>query len=274
MFFPKKYHAITIASILIVLSLVILSFNLKRPDEVGFIRKLVMEAAAPIENLITGAFEGIRGVWKRYIFLVGVEEENRSLKKKVDSLTNEIIRYRESYLEGIRLKEHLSLRESRGMPMVSARVVGKETSSVFKTILINKGTADGMRAGLAVISIEGVVGRIVESSWSVSRVLLAIDYNSNIDAVIQGTRSQGILQGGGAMGCNLKYVERSEEIKVGDAVLTSGMGGIFPKGLLIGTVVSVDRKDSGLFQKIEVMPAVYFSRLEEVSIILPEEKPL
>ncbi|MFA7465617.1 MAG: rod shape-determining protein MreC, partial [Syntrophales bacterium] len=139
---------------------------------------------------------------------------------------------------------------------------------------INKGTADGSKAGLAVISVEGVVGRIVESSWNVSRVLLAIDYNSNIDAMIQGTRSQGILQGGGAMGCNLKYVERSEEVKVGDAVLTSGMGGIFPKGLLIGTVVSVDRKDSGLFQKIEVMPAVYFSRLEEVSVILPEEKPL
>ncbi|HPL63034.1 MAG TPA: rod shape-determining protein MreC [Syntrophales bacterium] len=274
MFFPKKYHAVTIASILIVLSLVILSFNLKRPDEVGFVRKLVMEVAAPIESLITGTFEGIRGVWKRYIFLVGVEDENRSLKKKVDSLTNEIIRYREAYLESIRLKEHLSLRESRRMPMVSARVVGKENSSIFKTILINKGTADGMKAGLAVISVEGVVGRIVESSWNVSRVLLAIDYNSNIDAMIQGTRSQGILQGGGAMGCNLKYVERSEEVKVGDAVLTSGMGGIFPKGLLIGTVVSVDRKDSGLFQKIEVMPAVYFSRLEEVSVILPEEKPL
>ncbi|MDD2672108.1 MAG: rod shape-determining protein MreC [Syntrophales bacterium] len=274
MFFPKKYHAVTIASILIVLSLVILSFNLKRPDEVGFVRKLVMEVAAPIESLITGTFEGIRGVWKRYIFLVGVEDENRSLKKKVDSLTNEIIRYREAYLESTRLKEHLSLRESQRMPMVSARVVGKENSSIFKTILINKGTADGMKAGLAVISVEGVVGRIVESSWNVSRVLLAIDYNSNIDAMIQGTRSQGILQGGGAMGCNLKYVERSEEVKVGDAVLTSGMGGIFPKGLLIGTVVSVDRKDSGLFQKIEVMPAVYFSRLEEVSVILPEEKPL
>ncbi|MFB3926437.1 MAG: rod shape-determining protein MreC [Syntrophales bacterium] len=272
MLFPRKYQAITIASILIILSLIILSFNLKRPGEPGFIRKLVMEAASPLEAMITGSIDGIRGVWKRYIFLVGLEEENRALKRKIETLTNELVNYRESYLEGLRLKEHMALRETHQLPMTTARVVGKENSSIFKTILINKGTSEGLRPGLPVLSAQGVVGRIIESSWNVSRVLLAIDYNSNIDAVIQGSRSQGILQGGGAMGCILKYVERSEEIKVGDAVLTSGMGGVFPRGLLLGTVVSVDRKDSGLFQRIDVMPAVHFSRLEEVSVIMPLEK--
>lgn len=272
MLFPKKFFSIAVASVLIVLSLVILSFNLQRPVETGFFRKLVMELAAPMESAISGSIEGIRDVWKRYLFLVGLEDENRALKRKIDNLTAELINYREVYLEGLRLKDHLALRESSDVPMITARVIGRENTSVFKSVLINKGSVDGIRAGLPVISPEGVVGRTVEASWNVSRVLLITDFNSNVDVLIQGSRSQGILQGGGATGCILKYVDRSEELKIGDAVLTSGIGGIFPKGLLLGTVVNVDRKDIGLFQRIDVLPAVYFSKLEEVSVISTKEK--
>ena len=272
MLFPKKYHSAVIASILIIISLIILSFNLRQPEETGFFRKIILETAAPFENAIGGAVEGIGGVWKRYIFLVGLEEENRNLKRKVDLLTNEIIQHRDVYLEGLRLKEHLDLREKFDFPMVTARVISREGTSIFKTILINKGTTDGIAVGQAVISVEGVVGRIIEASWNVSRVLLIIDFNSNTDALVQNSRAQGVLQGGGPAGCILKYVERSEEVKNGDPVLTSGIGGVFPKGLLLGTVVNVDRKDPGLFQKIDVHPATYFSRLEEVSVIVRKEK--
>jgi rod shape-determining protein MreC len=272
MLFPKKYHTAVIASVLIIISLIILSLNLKRQGEAGFFRKLIIETATPFENAIGSAIHGIGNVWKRYIFLIGLEEENRKLKKKVDILTGELIKYREVYLEGLRLKEHLALRENVELPMVVARVIGREGISVFKTILINKGTTDGIRVGMPVASPEGVVGRVVEASWNVSRVLLVIDFNSNIDAIIQGSRAQGVLQGGGATGCILKYVERSEEVKIGDPVLSSGVGGIFPKGLLLGSVVNVDRKDAGLFQKIDVLPAVYFSRLEEVSVIITKGK--
>lgn len=269
---PKKYRAAIVASVLIVISLIILSVNLKRQGEAGFFRNLIIETAAPLENAIRSAVRGIGNVWQRYIFLVGLEEENRNLKKKVDILTGELTQYREVYLEGLRLKEHLALRENIGSPTVVARVIGREGTSVFKTILINKGTTDGIRVGLPVVSPEGVVGRVVEASWNVSRVLLVIDFSSNIDALIQGSRAQGVLQGGGATGCVLKYVERSEEVKIGDHVLTSGIGGIFPKGFLLGSVVNVDRKDAGLFQKIDVRPAVYFSRLEEVSVLIIKEK--
>ena len=175
-----------------------------------------------MESAISGSIEGIRDVWKRYLFLVGLEDENRALKRKIDNLTAELINYREVYLEGLRLKDHLALRESSDVPMITARVIGRENTSVFKSVLINKGSVDGIRAGLPVISPEGVVGRTVEASWNVSRVLLITDFNSNVDVLIQGSRSQGILQGGGATGCILKYVDRSEELKIGDAVLTSG----------------------------------------------------
>ena len=271
MLFSKKYRSVAVATVLIIFSLFILSFNLKQPHETGIVRKIILETAAPFENSIDSVLSGIREAWKRYIFLVGLEDENRLLKRKVDILTSEIVNHREAYLEGLRLKEHLGLREKTELPMITARVIGKEGASIFKTIVVNKGTKDGIKIGLPVLSVEGVVGRVVETSWNISRILLVIDFNSNADVLVQSSRAHGVLQGGGSAGCILKYIERSEEIKIGDLVLTSGLGGVFPKGLLLGTVVGVNRKDPGLFQKIDILPAVNFSRLEEVSIALIKE---
>ncbi len=115
-----------------------------------------------------------------------------------------------------------------------------------------------------------MVGRIIETSWHASRVLLLIDENSNIDALIQRSRAQGILQGAGAAGGNLKYISRTEEVLTGDVVLSSGLAGVFPKGLLLGTVTGVSRKEGGLFQKIDVAPAVDFGKLEEVMAVITE----
>jgi rod shape-determining protein MreC len=119
---------------------------------------------------------------------------------------------------------------------------------------------------MAVISNAGVVGRITDASWNVSRVLLMIDENCNVDALVQGSRAQGILQGGGSKACLLKYVSMAEDVRPGMAVVTSGVGGFFPKGLLLGVVVKVSKKNVGLFQTVEVAPAVDFKKLEEVLI--------
>jgi rod shape-determining protein MreC len=119
---------------------------------------------------------------------------------------------------------------------------------------------------------KGVVGRITESTWHASRVLLVADENSNIDALIQRTRSQGILQGAGYAGCILKYVSKSEDVRPGDMVITSGLGGIFPKELLLGVVTKVEKGRSGLFQQVDVAPAVDFSKLEEVLVLVGVEK--
>ena len=147
-------------------------------------------------------------------------------------------------------------------------MIDSDRTSLFKTLLINKGTAEGLRVGLPVLADQGVVGRIIETSWHASRVLLMIDENSNIDALIQRSRAQGILQGAGSAGCNLKYISRAEEVQTGDVVLSSGLAGVFPKGLLLGVVTGVSRKEGGLFQKIDVAPAVDFGKLEEVMALI------
>jgi rod shape-determining protein MreC len=271
MLFPKKYQSIIIALIFIITSIIILSLNVGRPGGTGFLRKLVLEVATPLENIVDSSIECVNSMWERYIFLVGLEEKNRVLEKKVASLTKEVNYHREMYLEGMRLKKLLALRERVDYFTVAARVIGRSRASVFKTILINIGTTDGVEMGSPVLTNEGIIGRITETSWNVSRVLLLTDYNSNVDALIQESRAYGLLQGHGSEGCVLKYVRRSEKIQLGDKVISSGMAGIFPKGLLLGTVKRVEKKNYGLFQEIEVSPTVDFSKLEEVLVILSDE---
>lgn len=231
-----------------------------------------MEAAAPLENIINSSMGGISGIWRRYIFFVGLEEENRKLRGEIVSLRGEINQYREMYLEGMRLKKLLNLKENISYHTVIAEIIGGSRSSVFKTILINRGTADGVKEGFPVLTSEGIIGRIVEASWNVSRVLLLIDNNSKVDALIQRSRAQGVLHGRGGEGCILKYVQRSEDVRVGDNVISSGLAGVFPKGLLLGVVKKVRKKKFGLFQEILVSPVVDLSRLEEALVILSDEQ--
>ncbi len=228
----------------------------------------MLEVVIPVEDFVNTSIDSVGKAWNRYIFLVGLEEENRKLNKEVSSLKGEINACREACFECDRLKKLLAMRESSGFETIAAKVVGRERSSVFKTILINRGSSDGLTVGLPVLAFEGVAGRIIDVSWNVSTVLLLIDYNSNIDALVQSVRAQGILQGSGREGCTLKYVQRLEEVKAGDPVICSGLAGVFPKGLLLGTVVSVDREKTSLFQKIQVVPAVDVAKLEEVLVIL------
>jgi rod shape-determining protein MreC len=270
MLFSRKYQGLAIAFVCIIASLVLLSYHLKRPGQVGFFKKVVMEAASPVERGILSASQGIKEVWDRYLFLVGIESENRNLRKKIAELQNEINSYREMYYEVGRLKKLLSLEETIIYSAVAARVVSHERSSLFKTIIIDKGTDEGLSASLPVVTHQGIVGRVIESSWNVSRVLLVTDYNSNIDAIVQGSRAQGIMQGGGQRLARLKYVQRTDEVKAGDTVVTSGLGGIFPKGLILGTVVAAEKGEKGLFQHVEVAPAADITKLEEVLVLIPE----
>ena len=138
---------------------------------------------------------------------------------------------------------------------------------------MNQGENDGVAKDMAVATSEGVVGRVIEVSRNTAKVLLITDANSAVDVIVQRSRAQGILEGKIEETCILKYVQKSEEVQVGDRVITSGLGGIFPKGLVVGTVTKVDRKRPGIFQYIEVTPAVDLSKLEEVLILGEEQRP-
>jgi rod shape-determining protein MreC len=166
------------------------------------------------------------------------------------------------------LRKILSTREQPHTAPVIAEVIGHEQSSVFKSILINKGTAQGLMVGFPVLNDQGIIGRITECSWNVSRVMLIVDKSSNVSALLQGSRTHGVLQGDGAAGCRLKYIPKTEEARIGDAVISSGLGGIFPKGIILGLVAAIDKRDGALFQRIDVQPSVDFSKLEEIVVLI------
>jgi rod shape-determining protein MreC len=266
MLFSAKNRSVVFLLLLAVLSLVILSYNVVHAPETGIVRKLVLELASPVEMVVHGISAGLHDTWSRYLFLVGLGDENRRLHRQDDLLKQRLIEYQEAYMEAARLRGLLDLKRRLVMPTVAAEIIGSSRASIFRTLLINKGTSDGIFPGMAVVSNAGVVGRITDASWDVSRVLLMIDENSNVDALVQGSRAQGILQGGGSKACLLKYVSMAEDVRPGMAVVTSGMGGFFPKGLLLGVVVRVSKKEGGLFQTVEVAPAVDFKKIEEVLV--------
>ena len=272
MFFFKNYKTIIIIIVLLAAALIMLSYNFKKVSNSGFIRKIVLEVAAPVQNVLNASVKSVGDAWSRYIFLVGLEDENKNLKKKINELKADLILYQEGYLEAERLKKLLSIKDDYDYHLISARVIGREQAALSKTILINKGTAYGLKAGMPVLAQPGLIGRVVDVSWHAAKVLLLIDESSNIDAIVQRSRVQGIIHGAGSRGCVLKYVSKAQDVKENDVIVSSGIGGVFPKGLMLGVVSQVDRQESGLFLKIKVAPSIDFSKLEEVSVLASDDE--
>ncbi len=272
MFFLRNYRTVIFVTALLIVALVMLSYGVKYDTGGGFFRKVVLEATAPVQKVSSISVKSVSDAWLRYIFLVGLEEENKNLNKKINELKAEIVLYEEGYLEAQRLRKLLALRDDYNYRFVSAEVIGKEQAALSKTILINKGTSDGLKIGMPVMAPPGLVGRLIDVSWHVSKVLLLIDENNNMGAMLQRTRTQGIVSGAGSRGCILKYIYKNQDVKEGDPVISSGMGGIFPKGLLIGKVSYVQKQDAGLFLKINIAPFVDFAKLEEVLVLASAEQ--
>jgi rod shape-determining protein MreC len=271
MVFFKNYKIIIFVVVLLAIALILLSYNVKQESRNNFIRKIVLEVAAPVQNTLNTAVKGIGDAWNRYIFLVGLVDENNKLKKRINELKADLNVYQEGYLESQRLKKLLSVIDDSDHDYIAARIIEREQASPSKIILINKGSAQGLAVGMPVVAQPGMIGRITDLSWHSARVLLLIDESSNIDALVQRNRTQGIIRGAGSRGCILKYVSKTQDVKEGDTVISSGIGGVFPKGIIIGTVNHVDRQETGLFLKINVTPAIDFSKLEEVLIITSRE---
>jgi len=197
----------------------------------------------------------VRAVFQNYILLVNLKEENRQLEEEIRRLKQENADLKESTQTLERLQRLLLLKAKVPGAMIAAEVVAYSPSPWFRTIVINKGQRDGVRKGFPVVTLEGVVGKVTKVSSSSSVVLLVIDRNSAVDCLVQRTRQRGILEGEGEGRCYLRYVPRTEEIQVGDHIVTSGLEGIFPKGLSMGEVAKVEKKAYGLFQEIEVVPS-------------------
>jgi len=195
------------------------------------------------------------------------EEENSRLKEELAKLLRGHEECREVLLENKRLKDLLSLKEIEQRYITSAHVIARSTDRWSNTFIIDKGATDGIEKDMAVVSNQGLAGKISGVSESYSHLLLLTDMSFSAAARLQESRIEGVLTGTGFRKCTLKYIPYEEEVKKGDIVITSGLDLLFPPGIPLGYVSKVDKSNIGIFQKIEVLPFVDSTRLEVVTII-------
>ena len=231
-----------------------------------------IEITAPFQKLIKQTTNMTRDFWLNYFYLVNLRNENRQLKGNVDSLRMENSRYQELLATHERLKELLQFKQAINWPVLAAQVIGLDPTGWFKSIIIDKGEGAGVKLNMPVVNAYGVVGRIVSVSPGYAKVLLIIDQNSAVDCLVQRSRDRGMLKGLSTGTCKLDYVGKSDYVAIEDTVVTSGLGGVFPRGLPVGKVLNVREVSGELFKDIEVMPAVDFSKLEEVLVVMKESE--
>ena len=279
-FLFRRYNLPIFIILFLLFALVLMSLRAKQRKGVDFFDALMMEICSPFQKGATFVIKTVQGTFQQYVFLINLEEENRRLKQKIAQLQEENYQMKEMRLANERLRELVQFREKNSSSMIGAEVIGQDPSSWFKSVTIDKGERDRVKKGMAVISPAGVIGQILKTAPHYAVVLLLTDYNSAIDSVVQRTRAKAIVEGKGENRCQLKYLLRADEVAVGDVVVTSGLGGNFPKGLMIGEVKKVDKKGHGVFQYAELVPSVDLTQLEEVFVIMepllpsppPEEK--
>jgi rod shape-determining protein MreC len=268
----RKYRKHLIAATILLIAFIFYSLNLKDKEHANLFERTVLNISSPLLSVIARVNNGVSGVWKDYLDLVEVRKENKMLRESVKVLNSRIIESREALLANERLHKLLGIKNSLQTPSLAAKVIGEDSSPWFKTILINRGTDDGLKEGMPVIASDGIIGQLVKVAAGSSRVLLITDHASGVAAIIQRSRARGVVKGKGDGTCSLEFSLASEDVTVGDTVITSGIGAIFPKGLNIGEVTMVKKGEYGIFQTVEIRPTVNLARLEEVLVLLQQPR--
>jgi rod shape-determining protein MreC len=211
----------------------------------------------------------LRGSWAS---LQNLKEENLSLQEKVRKLSRERLSFRDLKRENRRLRRLLGFKDASSNKLLPAQVIGRDTMHWYSSIIIDKGLRDGVAPGMVVVSEEGVIGKVIEVTPSISKVLLVVDKQSRIGGIVQRTRGMGIIEGTSFNTCRLNYLSRQSEAQAGDKVLTSGLGGVYPKGLYIGEIIKVHEGEYGLYKYADILPGVDFAKLEEVLVLVEKRE--
>jgi rod shape-determining protein MreC len=251
----------------IVLHVALISAQVNTVSGLPVLQVVTFGSFAELQRLMTGGLTGAQDLWTGYIDLRHVGEENAALKQELQALQIRLQEERAMAQRTQDLRQLLELRQRAELETTAAEIIAAGASPEFRTVTIDKGSSDGLVADMAVISPGGVVGRVILSSPRAAKVQLLVDHNAAAGAVVERSRAQGVVVGVGADGLRMDYVPGTADVKPGDLVVTSGIDGIYPKGFVIGTVETVER-GPGSYHQIKIRPAVDFSRIEEVLVVL------
>jgi len=253
---------------LLALLLTVIGITKNRP-EFSLLEKGILDLTAPLQKGLTKISDSAHSAWQGVVELKQLKVEKAALAKEVRILRDENRQLKEQYLENQRLRKLLLFREKIPYETTNAQVIGRSVDNWFSLLTLDKGTKDGLKKGMAVISVNGLIGQVTSVTNHTARVLLIIDQNSAVSGLIQETRENGIVEGTTKPSGFLimKGLPRDAQVKEGEHVLSSGLGGVFPKGLIIGRVVKVESETYGIAKKALITPAENFSSLEEVMVI-------
>ncbi|MBW2275287.1 MAG: rod shape-determining protein MreC [Deltaproteobacteria bacterium] len=245
-----------------------------RPGSGGAVRDLpwwqglVLEITAPVQKLAAAPIDAVLELWDGYMDLLDVRDSNQRLALRVAELEEESLQYREALVASGHLQRIAAMRDEFEMPMLPTEVVGLDVSPWFRSILMDRGRSHGVHAGNPVVTHEGVVGLVTAVSAHAAKTMLLLDRQSAIDGIVQRSRDRGIARGRGSGELEFEFVVRGGDVQSGDVVITSGLGGVYPKGLRIGEVVELSDPAGQLMQVATLRPAVDFGRLEQVFVML------
>ena len=270
--FIKNHKLSILFIILFFVSTAMYSRNLKNKSNLNGLQRLILDVTLPVSELTSNITSSFYSAIDNYFLLIDTKEENNSLKLEISALNARISAANELAITNERLRKLLDFKKTLKSKVVSAEVISRGASTWLNTIIIDKGMKDGVLPGLAVVTEKGVIGHTIYSTKNYAQVLLVIDKNSAVDVINQRSRARGIAKGIKADLCKIDYVLNKEDVAVDDIIITSGLDGVFQKGLMVGRVIETNKSRHDLFQNATLKPFNDFDKLEEVLIIIrPQE---
>jgi rod shape-determining protein MreC len=259
-----------VVAVLALAALVLLTSQVRVAERraVGWLGGTVLGALGPAQGFLSRGADAITRFWRLYTEIGRLRLENRRLREDAERLSEEVGRLREQARATQRLERLLGFRTQFPGRAIGGRVIGRDSSRWFAVIMVDRGADDGVRRNAPVMAADGLVGRVIAVTPTTAQVLLITDPRSAVGVLLQQSREAGVAEGQGQSGLRLKYVSRSQEIQQGELLVTSGLGGVFPRGLPVGTVASVARDQGALYQEATVRPSASLEHLEEVLILI------
>lgn len=260
--------------LLCLLAMGVLTDQMRSPGKrrIGWLGVAVEAVIAPFATGLSRISDFVDREWAVVTEIGGLRTENARLNAEVARLREENAQLHEAAQEAVRLRGLLGFKEQR-YHNVAARVIGRDPSHWFNTLLVDRGPADGVHRKDPVVTSEGLVGHVIEASGSWARVLLILDPRSAVGVLVGKSRDAGVAEGLGQAILHVKYLSRDADIRPGDQVVTAGLGEIYPRGLPVGTVVGVSRTEGDLFQEALVRPGADLNHLEAMLILVAGGPP-
>lgn len=263
----KRYRRFLFVSVLLLYPLVAFLVTGRRGREPNFIDRAVIAVTSPLQSGLNFVIDGVVGTVRHYVDLRGVQAENDALRLENMELRGAVHLLGETRAENGRLKELLKYAEPLPPPKIPARVVGVNPVAKLLSVRISSGEREGVLQGMSVVTPDGIVGQVIRTTGGYADVALVTDPQSRVGVRVQRSRARGTAAGTGNGPLRLENMLRTEDVENGDLIITSGTDGVYPPGLVVGRVANLEKKEHGMFQAADILPAVNTTKLEEVLVV-------